>query len=79
MLEVFRTSNPDTWDRCEVYLPHALAVSDCLEISQEKIGVSGLLGEVSGYLYDQLRSREKEPVDLKIFKAAERGAWRETS
>jgi tetratricopeptide (TPR) repeat protein len=68
MLKIFPTSNPDTWDRCEVYLPHALAVSNCLEISQEKIGVSYLLGKVSGYLHSHLRSREKEPVDLKALK-----------
>ncbi|KAH6666143.1 TPR repeat protein [Halenospora varia] len=68
MLEVFPTSNPDTWDRCEVYLPHALTVSNCLEISQEKIGVSDLLCKVSGYLHTQLRPREKEPVDLKALK-----------
>ena len=68
MLKLFPWSNPNTWDRCEVYLPHALTVSNCLEISQEKILVPDLLDKISGYLHDQLRSREKEPVDLKAFR-----------
>jgi tetratricopeptide (TPR) repeat protein len=68
MLKLFPTSNHNTWDRCEVYLPHAITVSNCLEVSQEKILVPDLLDKISGYLHDQLRSREKEPVDLKAFR-----------
>jgi hypothetical protein len=66
MLKIFPWSQPDTWNRCEVFLSHALTVTSCPEISNEKLNVSNLLSKISHYFYSQVRSREKEPVDLEV-------------
>lgn len=68
MLDIFPESDHNTWARCELYLPHAVAVSAWPEVSLEKITVSKLLSKVSKYLSDQGRSRVKESLDVKALK-----------
>ncbi|KAF4634885.1 hypothetical protein G7Y89_g3214 [Cudoniella acicularis] len=68
MLKIFPSSDYITWGQCEKFLPHALVISDWPELLEEKMRISELLSKVSGYLFDQGRWREKEPVDLKALK-----------
>ncbi|KAL7946247.1 P-loop containing nucleoside triphosphate hydrolase protein [Trichoderma barbatum] len=61
--EVFPTSEPESWGRCERYLAHAIGMGDWAEISKRKADTCELLSKASGYLYDRGRWREKALVD----------------
>ncbi|KPM42215.1 hypothetical protein AK830_g4365 [Neonectria ditissima] len=60
--DLFPVTSHDTWDVCEKYLMHAIRVGEWAELCRKQIEVSGLLSRVSGFLYDQGRSREREPI-----------------
>lgn len=61
--ELFPTSKPESWERCERYLAHAIGLGDWAEIGRREADTSELLSKVSGYLYDRGRWREKALVD----------------
>ncbi|KAH7111892.1 P-loop containing nucleoside triphosphate hydrolase protein [Dactylonectria estremocensis] len=64
---VFPVSEGKTWARCEQYMAHAIRVGEWAEVSMTEIETSRLLSRVSGFLYDQGRWREKEPVDRRAW------------
>ncbi|KAH7000710.1 P-loop containing nucleoside triphosphate hydrolase protein [Ilyonectria destructans] len=61
--DLFPVSEGKLWARCEQYMTHAIRVGERAEISRTGLDISGLLSRVSGFLYDQGRWREKEPID----------------
>lgn len=63
--ELFPTSEPESWERCERYLAHAIGIGHWAEKSKREVDTSELLKKASGYLYDRGRWREKELVDLR--------------
>lgn len=61
--ELFPASTPESWERCERYLAHAIGMGDWAEIGRREADTSELLSKASGYLYDRGRWREKALVD----------------
>ncbi|KAM0263425.1 hypothetical protein ACHAQJ_001281 [Trichoderma viride] len=66
--ELFPTSDPESWERCERYLAHAIGMGDWAEIGRREADTSELLSKASGYLYDRGRWREKALVDQRALK-----------
>ncbi|SCO84731.1 uncharacterized protein FRV6_08858 [Fusarium oxysporum] len=60
---LFPLSEPTSWARCEQYLTHAIQVGEWAEVNKTNVETATVLQRVSGFLYDQGRWREKEPVD----------------
>lgn len=65
--DLFPVSEGKLWARCEQYMTHAIRVGERAEISRTGLDISGLLSRVSGFLYDQGRWREKEPIDERVW------------
>ncbi|EXL39770.1 hypothetical protein FOCG_17622 [Fusarium oxysporum f. sp. radicis-lycopersici 26381] len=65
--DLFPTSEPATWVRCEEYLTHAIRVGEWAEMSKTEIETATLFTRVSYFLYDRGRWREKEPVDSRAW------------
>lgn len=63
--ELFPSSEPESWGRCERYLAHVIGIGSWAETSKREVDTSELLNKASGYLYDRGRWREKELVDLR--------------
>ncbi|KAH6608264.1 hypothetical protein Trco_004577 [Trichoderma cornu-damae] len=63
--ELFPVSKPESWERCERYLAHAVGMGDWAEACKKQADISALLSKASGYLHDRGRWREKAPVDLR--------------
>ena len=55
------------WEQSERYLAHAQQVSKWAELWQGEEEVSALLSQVSNYLFDRGRWREKEPIDSRAY------------
>ncbi|KAL0939737.1 kinesin light chain [Colletotrichum truncatum] len=74
VLFLFPPSQPGKWEKTELWLPHALQVSDWAELC--KAGTDSetvnLLSQVSGFLLDRGRWREKETVDTKAYALSKR-------
>jgi hypothetical protein len=60
--ELFLVSEGKPWARCEQYMTHAIRVGEWAEGSGTELDTANLLSRVSGFLYNQGRWREKEPV-----------------
>ncbi|KAJ3469775.1 hypothetical protein MRS44_003840 [Fusarium solani] len=65
--DLFPSSEPTSWARCEQYMTHAIRVGEWAEVSGTEIETSTLLERVSRFLYDRGRWREKEPVDSRAW------------
>ncbi|KAF5261751.1 hypothetical protein FOXYS1_7546 [Fusarium oxysporum] len=65
--DLFPSSEPTTWVRCEEYLTHAIRVGEWAEVGGTEIKTATLLQRVSDFLYDRGRWREKEPVDSRTW------------
>ncbi|KAI7762669.1 hypothetical protein LZL87_014290 [Fusarium oxysporum] len=65
--DLFPSSEPATWRRCEQYLTHAIRVGEWAEVGRTEIKTATLLAKVSDFLYDRGRWREKEPVDSRAW------------
>jgi tetratricopeptide (TPR) repeat protein len=68
MLSMFPNGDYGTWERCEVFLPHALIVYKWPEVSGEKRLVIDLLTRVSLYLFLKGRWRENESIERTMLK-----------
>ncbi|KAH6881071.1 hypothetical protein B0T10DRAFT_609262 [Thelonectria olida] len=66
--DLFPSSKREMWTQCEKYLAQAVRVGDWAEICGKEVEVSTLLSQVSNYLYDRGRWREKERVDARALK-----------
>ncbi|KAM0347009.1 hypothetical protein ACHAP4_011528 [Fusarium culmorum] len=69
--DLFPSSEPATWVRCEEYLTHAIRVGEWAEVGGTEIKTATLLQRVSDFLDDRGRWRECEPVDSRAW-----GLWR---
>ncbi|KAJ4094509.1 hypothetical protein NW760_012662 [Fusarium oxysporum] len=65
--DLFPSSEPATWVRCEEYLTHAIRVGEWAEVGGTEIKTATLLAKVSYFLYDRGRWKEKEPVDSRAW------------
>ncbi|PCD20349.1 hypothetical protein AU210_016216 [Fusarium oxysporum f. sp. radicis-cucumerinum] len=65
--DLFPSSEPATWVRCEEYLTHAIRVGEWAEVGGAGAKTATLLQRVSRFLHDRGRWREKEPVDSRTW------------
>ncbi|OBS16801.1 hypothetical protein FPOA_12610 [Fusarium poae] len=65
--DLFPSSEPATWERCEQYITHAIRVGEWAKVGRTEIKTAILLAKVSYFLYDRGRWREKEPVDSRAW------------
>ncbi|PCD20291.1 hypothetical protein AU210_016159 [Fusarium oxysporum f. sp. radicis-cucumerinum] len=65
--DLFPSSEPATWARCEQYLTHAIRVGEWAEVGRTEIKTATLLAKVSGFLHDRGRWRENELVDSRAW------------
>ncbi|KAK6709693.1 hypothetical protein SNK04_010641 [Fusarium graminearum] len=65
--DLFPSSEPASWARCEQYLTHAIRVGEWAEVSGTETENATLLQRVSYFLYERGRWREKEPVDSRAW------------
>ncbi|KAF5231403.1 hypothetical protein FAUST_9266, partial [Fusarium austroamericanum] len=65
--DLFPSSEPASWARCEQYLTHAIRVGEWAEVSGTETETATLLQRVSYFLYERGRWREKEPVDSRAW------------
>ncbi|KAF5638936.1 hypothetical protein F25303_7510 [Fusarium sp. NRRL 25303] len=65
--DLFPSSEPATWVRCEEYLTHAIQVGEWVEVGGTEIETATLLQRVSRFLHDRGRWREKEPMDSRAW------------
>ncbi|KAK1770253.1 hypothetical protein QBC33DRAFT_617537 [Phialemonium atrogriseum] len=67
MAKLFPKPKQETWAECEKYIAHAEQVGEWAEICKKEVEVSDLLTQVSRYLFECGRWREKEPVDKRAY------------
>uniref|UniRef100_A0A0D2YIK6 Uncharacterized protein n=1 Tax=Fusarium oxysporum (strain Fo5176) TaxID=660025 RepID=A0A0D2YIK6_FUSOF len=65
--DLFPSSEPTTWARCEEYLTHAIQVGEWAEVGGTETETANLLQRVSYFLYERGRWREKEPVNSRAW------------
>ncbi|KAK1975271.1 kinesin light chain [Colletotrichum cereale] len=67
VLGLFPPRLRETWEESEMWLPHALQISEWAEVCKAGANeeIANLLDDVSNYLFDRGRWNEKEPVDKK--------------
>ena len=66
--DLFPECRRELWGECEKYMVHAQRAGEWAELCEGEIEASGLLSQVSDYMYDRGRWREKEPVDKRAYK-----------
>ncbi|KAI1041163.1 hypothetical protein LB504_013207, partial [Fusarium proliferatum] len=65
--DLFPTSEPATWAKCEEYLMHAIQVGEWAEVGGTETETANLLARVSRFMYQRGRWREKEHVDSRAW------------
>jgi hypothetical protein len=65
--DLFPSSEPAAWARCERYLTHAIRVGEWAEVGETETETANLLQRVSYFLYERGRWKEKEPVDSRAW------------
>ncbi|PCD20299.1 hypothetical protein AU210_016167 [Fusarium oxysporum f. sp. radicis-cucumerinum] len=65
--DLFPSSEPTTWARCEEYLTHAIQVGEWAEVGGTETETASILQRVSYFLHERGRWREKEPVDSRAW------------
>ena len=66
--ELFPTKEGKPWARSEQYTTHVIRVGEWAEVNRTETDTARLLSRASGFLYNQGRWREKEPVDRRAWK-----------
>ncbi|KAK4044798.1 hypothetical protein C8A01DRAFT_11754, partial [Parachaetomium inaequale] len=65
--DLFPERRRELWGECEKYVVHTQRAGEWAELCEREIEASSLLTQVSDYMYDRGRWREKEPVDKRAY------------
>ncbi|KAL9573934.1 hypothetical protein ACKAV7_001926 [Fusarium commune] len=65
--DLFPSSEPVTWARCEQYLTHAIQVGEWAEVGRMEIETAALLQRVVYFLHERGRWREMEPLASRVW------------
>jgi tetratricopeptide (TPR) repeat protein len=67
LTDLFPESRREVWEECERYVVHAQRAAEWAWLCDGAVKGAALLTQVSDYLHDQGRWREKEPVDERAY------------
>ena len=66
--DLFPERRRELWEECERYVVHAQRAAEWAGLCEGEKDASELLTQVSGYLFDRGRWRDREPVDKRAYK-----------